>query len=98
MAAKVRERLAVSKQAAQKSDGERFNLKKLSEPEFRKQYQIKISKKFAALKILNHSEDINRAWENIKKNIKTSAKESRGLYELKPYEPWFNEECSLLLL
>jgi hypothetical protein len=30
---KVRERLAVSKQAAQKSDGERFNLRKLKELE-----------------------------------------------------------------
>ena len=36
----VREKLAVSKQAAQKFDGERFNLKKLNELEVRKQYQI----------------------------------------------------------
>jgi hypothetical protein len=34
--AKVRERLAVIKQAAQKFDAERFNLKKPSELEFRK--------------------------------------------------------------
>jgi len=34
---------------------------------------------------LNDSEDINRAWENIKENIKTSAKESLGLYELKQH-------------
>jgi hypothetical protein len=39
--AKVTERLAVSKQAAQKFDVERFNLTKLSELEARKQYQIK---------------------------------------------------------
>jgi hypothetical protein len=38
--AKVRERLAVIKQAAQKFDVEIFNLKKLSELEVRKQYQI----------------------------------------------------------
>jgi len=38
--AKVRERLAVSKQAAQKFDGERFNLRKLNEKEVRKQYKI----------------------------------------------------------
>jgi hypothetical protein len=30
--AKLRERLAVSKQAAQKCDGEKFNLRKLNEP------------------------------------------------------------------
>ena len=33
MVAKVRERLAVRKQAAQKSDGGRFNLRKLNEGE-----------------------------------------------------------------
>jgi len=42
------------------------------------------------LENLKHSEDINRAWENIKENIKTSAEESRGLYEMNPHEPWFN--------
>ena len=36
--AKVRERLAVGKQAAQKFDGQRFNLRKLNELEVRKQY------------------------------------------------------------
>jgi hypothetical protein len=40
--ANVRERLAVIKQEAQKFDAERFNLKKLSELEVRKQYQINI--------------------------------------------------------
>jgi hypothetical protein len=44
--------LAVSKQAAQKFDGKRFNLKKLNELEVRKEYQIEISKKFAALENL----------------------------------------------
>ena len=32
---------------------------------------------------LNVDEDVNRAWENIKENIKTSDKESLGLHELK---------------
>jgi hypothetical protein len=44
----------------------RCNIKKLSELEVRKQYQIKISNRFAALENLNVSEEINRAWENIK--------------------------------
>jgi len=48
-----------------------------------KQYQVKISKSFAALENLNDSEDINRAWENIKENIKTPVKKSLGLHELK---------------
>ena len=42
---------------------------------------------------LSDDEDNNRAWENIKENIKTSAKESLGLQELKQHKPWFDEEC-----
>ena len=30
---------------------------------------------------------------NIKENIKISAKQSLGLYELKQYKPRFDEEC-----
>jgi len=36
--AEVRERLAVSKKAARKFDGKRFNFRKLNVLEFRKQY------------------------------------------------------------
>jgi glycine betaine/choline ABC-type transport system substrate-binding protein len=68
--AKVRERFAVSKQSTQNFDVEKFNFRKLSELEFMKQYQIKISNGFAALENLRDSEDLNRAWENIKENIK----------------------------
>jgi hypothetical protein len=41
---------------------------------------------------LNYSEDINMAWQNIKENIKISAKQSLGLYGLNKFKPWFNEE------
>ena len=85
--AKVRERLVVSKHAAQKFDGERFNLRKLNELEVRKQCQIKISNRFAALENLSDSKDINRAWENIKENIRTAAKGSIVLYEMKQHKP-----------
>ena len=71
---KVRERLAVTKQAARRFDGERFNLRKLNGLEVRKQYQIEVTNRFAALENLRDDEDINRAWENIKEYIKTSAK------------------------
>ena len=64
--AKVRERLAVSKWAAQKLDGERFNLGKLKDLEVKKQYQIEITNRFAALGNIRDDGDINRAWENIK--------------------------------
>jgi hypothetical protein len=45
------------------------------------------------LENLNDNENINRAWENIKEYIKTSAKESLGLHELKQHKQWFDEEC-----
>jgi hypothetical protein len=64
---------------------ERCTLKKLSETEVRKQFQIEHSNRFAALENLNDSEDINRAWENIKENLKISAKETLGLYGQKQH-------------
>ena len=64
--AKVRERLAVRKQAAQKSDGGRYNLMKLNDLDVRKNYQIEIINRFAALENVSEDEDINRAWESIK--------------------------------
>jgi hypothetical protein len=85
--ANVRERLAVRKQAAQRFDGEKSNLRKLNKLEVRKQYRIEITNRFAALESLSDDEDINRTWENIKENIKTSVKESLGLHELKQHKP-----------
>jgi hypothetical protein len=64
--AKVKERLAVRKQAAEKFDGERFNLRKLNDMEVRKEYQIEITNRSAALENVSENEDINRAWESIK--------------------------------
>ena len=74
LVAKLRERLAVSKQSVQKFDRERFNLSKLNELVVRKQYQIEITAKFAALENLSGGKDINGTWESITENIKTSAK------------------------
>ena len=53
---------------------QRFNLKNLSEPELREQYQIKISKVFAALENLNNTENKKKVLESNKENINTSAK------------------------
>jgi len=72
---------------------ETFNLRQLNELDVRKQYQNKISNRFAALENLNDSECIYRAWENGKENIIISAEESLGLYELKQHKSWFVEEC-----
>jgi hypothetical protein len=46
------------------------------------------------LKNLDAEVDINRACEGIRENIKVSAKESLGCYELKKCKPWFDKECS----
>ena len=69
MVAKVREKLAVGKQAAQKSCGGRFNLRKLNVLEVRKQYQIENTNRFAALEDVSEDEDINRAWGRALKKI-----------------------------
>jgi hypothetical protein len=94
--AEVRERLPVSKQAAQKIDTERFNVKKLNKGDD-EQYQVTIRNKFTALENLEDSGDINRAWYNIREHIKILAQESLGYCELKHRKPWFDEECSKLV-
>jgi len=85
--AKVRERLVVGKQAEQRFDRQRFNLRKLNEPEVREQYQIEITNRFGALENSDDDEGINRTWENIKGHIQTSAKESLGLDEFSRINP-----------
>ena len=74
MVAKVRERLAVSKQAAQKFDGKRFNLRKLNELEFRKHYQIDISNNFLPLENLSDGDDIKGFGRTLKKISKPQLK------------------------
>ena len=42
---------------------------------------------------LSDVEDINRAWDNMKENMKTSVNESVSLHELKQHKLCFDEEC-----
>jgi hypothetical protein len=58
---------------------------------------VEISNRFVALENLDESFDINNAWESIKENIKTSAKENLGYHRLKFNKPWFGNECSKLI-
>jgi uncharacterized FlaG/YvyC family protein len=62
---------------------ERFNLKKLNEIEGKEQNRVEISNRFTVLENLDAEVDINRAWETIRENIKFSAKQNLGYYELK---------------
>jgi hypothetical protein len=75
---------------------QRFDLRKLNDAEVKK-YQVKIKNTFADFENSNDNVDINKAWENIRENIKIQAKESPGHYELKQHKLWFDEECSKLL-
>jgi hypothetical protein len=70
---------------------ERFNLKKLNHVEGKEQYCVEMSNRFVALENLDTTVDINRAWETIRENIKISAKESLGYYELKTHKPWLQD-------
>jgi hypothetical protein len=76
---------------------QRFYLRKLNDAEVNKQHQVKITNRFAALENFDDNVDMNRAWENIRENIKTSAKESLGHYELQQHKAWFDDECSKLI-
>jgi hypothetical protein len=85
--AKLREGISVSKRARQNFDLERFDLKKLNDIEIKEKYQVEISNRFAALESLVESFNINNAWESIRENIKTSAKDNLGYQKLKHNEP-----------
>jgi hypothetical protein len=59
--AKVRERLALSKQTTQRFHMEEFNPKTLNEVEGKEHYRVESSNRFTALENLDIEVDINRA-------------------------------------
>jgi hypothetical protein len=73
---KLRGKISVSKWARQKFDLQRFDLKKLDDVEVKEKYRVEIWNRYAALETLDESFDINNAWEGIRENIKTSAKDN----------------------
>jgi hypothetical protein len=54
---------------------------------------VEISNRFAALQNLDESLDINSAWQSIRENVKTSAKENLEQHRLKHNKGWFDDEC-----
>jgi hypothetical protein len=76
---------------------ERFSFKTLKEVEGKEKYRVGISNRFAALEDLDAEVEINTIWEMIKENIKMSAQEGLGYYELKQHKLWFDKGCSTLL-
>jgi hypothetical protein len=85
--AKDRERLVENKQRSHRFHMERFSLKKLNEVEGKKQFNVEVSNRFAALEDLDAEVESNSAWETIRENINISAKESLGYFELKKHKP-----------
>jgi hypothetical protein len=81
--AKVRERLVVNKQRSHKFHMERFNLMS------RFQIGLQLWKNWTQV-------EINIAWKIIRENIKISAKESLGYFELKKHKSRFDEGYSKL--
>jgi hypothetical protein len=72
-------------------------VKKLDDIELKEKYQVEISNRFAVLESLDESFGINDAWESIRENIKTSAKDNLGYQKLKHNKPWFHGECPKLI-
>jgi hypothetical protein len=62
---------------------ERSSIKKSNKAEGKEKYFVEISSRFAALENLDAKVEINRASETIGENIKISAKESLGHFDLK---------------
>jgi hypothetical protein len=90
--AELWERISVSKGERLKFDLEIFDQKKLN-VEVMEKYQVEISNIFAALESIDESFDINNAWESIRENIKTSAKDNLECQKLKHNKPWFDDKC-----
>jgi hypothetical protein len=74
--AKLRERLAVSKETTHRVRMERFNLKKVNYIKGKEQYRIEISNRFAALENSDADVDINTAWKTAREYQKFGEGES----------------------
>jgi hypothetical protein len=61
------------------------------------QYCAEFSYRFEAMEVFDAKVEINSAWQTTGENIKMSAKESLGYYELKKHKSTFEEGCSKLL-
>ena len=73
---KLKESLAVCKQAAQKFEGERFNLRKLNDLGFKEKYQIEIRMRFVAVENLNVDETLIGLGKTLKRKSKPQIKKA----------------------
>jgi hypothetical protein len=84
------EREAVTKYTSNVSDIQRFYLKRQNDPEVNGEHHVKISDRFTASENLDDNVDMNRAWENVKVDIKFV----QG--ELTQHKPWFAEVFKII--
>jgi hypothetical protein len=75
---------------------ESFNRKKLNDVEGKEQFRVQLSILFAALEDLDAEVEINSSWETIRQNIKISAKESLGYFDLKKHKPWLMKDAQII--
>jgi hypothetical protein len=59
----------------------------------KEKYHIKISNRFATLENLNDDDECRLQWDV---EIKASATDGLGYYDMKLHKPQYNEECSQL--
>jgi hypothetical protein len=94
--AKLKDRLSVSKkQATQKFDMDRFDLRKLNGAEVKEQYEVNILNRFAAFENLADNVEISRAWENVR--ISTCQSKRVKVLVTKRHILWLNEVRSKLI-
>jgi hypothetical protein len=74
--AKLWEIISISKQARQKFDLERFDLRMLNDVEVRENYQVEISNRFAALE--NLDESLGRYWRKYQDLSKRNSRISQA--------------------
>jgi hypothetical protein len=77
---------------------ERFKVKKLNKVDGKEKYRFEVSNRFAVLEHLDAEVEVNSTWEMIRENIKISAKESLGYFELKKHKPGFEKRRSKSLV
>jgi hypothetical protein len=73
---------------------ERVNLKKLNEVEVREQHYLKVQNSFVTLENIVDFKGTSRLLENIREDVKISAKENLGHYEWKQHKLGCDEAYS----
>jgi hypothetical protein len=78
--AKVRERLTMNKQISLRFHMERFNVKKFNEVDYKEQYRVEVSNRYAALEDLDAEVEINSASSTLQTEVTRSSETSTWHY------------------